>query len=99
VVFTATSKNEILTDDIWICDSEAYGRYCKSDKGLFEVKDINGKIILGNGESVKTTKIGNLKCHVTQLNNSSVNVTQRSQVCFRIVGGFVQYHQVIEERI
>jgi hypothetical protein len=23
VVFTATSKNEILTDDIWICDSRA----------------------------------------------------------------------------
>jgi hypothetical protein len=33
VVFMETSKNEILTDDIWICDIEAYGHYCKSDKG------------------------------------------------------------------
>ena len=41
VVFTATSKNEILTDDIWICDSGACGHYCKSDKGLCDVKDIN----------------------------------------------------------
>jgi hypothetical protein len=44
VVFTATSKNEIITDDIWICDIEFCGHYCKSDKGLFDVKDINEKI-------------------------------------------------------
>jgi hypothetical protein len=47
VVFTATSKNEILTDDIWICNSGACGHYCKSDKGLFDVKDINEKITAG----------------------------------------------------
>jgi hypothetical protein len=64
----ATSKNEILTDDIWICDSEACGHYCKSDKGLFDVKDINEKITVGNGESMKAIK-------VVSLNGSSVNVT------------------------
>jgi hypothetical protein len=31
VVFMATSKNEILTDDTWICNSGACGNYCKSD--------------------------------------------------------------------
>jgi hypothetical protein len=35
VVFKATSHNEILKDDIWICDSGACGHYCNSDKWLF----------------------------------------------------------------
>jgi hypothetical protein len=75
VVLTATSKNEILTDDIWICVSGACGHYRKSDKGLFDVKDINEKITVGNGDSMKAIKVGSLKCHVIQLNGSSVNVT------------------------
>jgi hypothetical protein len=70
VVFTATSKNEMLMDDIWICDSGACGHYCKSDKRLFDVKDINEKITVGNGESMKAIKVGSLKCHVIQLNGS-----------------------------
>jgi hypothetical protein len=75
VVFTATWQNEILTDDIWICDSGACGHYCKSDKGLFDVKDINEKVTVGNSESMKAIKVESLKCHVIQLNGNSVNVT------------------------
>jgi hypothetical protein len=75
VIFTATLKNKILTDDIWICDSIACEHYCKLDKGLFNVKDINEKIIVGNGESMKAIKVGSLKCHVIQLNASIVDVT------------------------
>jgi hypothetical protein len=74
VVFTATSKSEILMDDNWICDSGACGYYCKSDKGLFDVKHINEKVTIGNGESMKAIKVGRLKCNVLQLNSSSVNV-------------------------
>jgi hypothetical protein len=51
VVFTATLKNKILTDDIWICDSGA-SHYCKSDKGIFDVKDINEEITVGNIENI-----------------------------------------------
>jgi hypothetical protein len=75
VVFTATLQSEILTDDIWICDSGAYEHNCKSDKGLFDVKDINEKITIGNGQIMKANKVGSLKCHVIQLNGSSVDVT------------------------
>jgi hypothetical protein len=75
VVFLATSKNKILTDDIWIYDSRAWRDYCKSDKSLFDVKEINEKITLGNGESMKSIKVGSLKCHAIQLNGSSVDVT------------------------
>jgi hypothetical protein len=74
VVFTAISQNEILTDDIWICDSGACAHYCKLEKGLFDVKDINEKITVGNGKRIKAIKAGSLKCHVIQLNGSSVNM-------------------------
>jgi hypothetical protein len=70
-----TLKSEILTDDIWICDSGACGHYCKSHKVLFDVEDINKKINEGNAKSMKTVKIGSLICHVIQFNGSSVNVT------------------------
>jgi hypothetical protein len=70
-----TSKNEILTDDIWICDSRACGNYRKSDKGLFGLKEINEKINVLNGKSMKAIKVGTLKCHVIQLNGSSVDLT------------------------
>jgi hypothetical protein len=75
VVCTVTLMNEILKDDICICDSGACGHYCKLDKDLFDVKDINEKITVGNGESMKAIKVGSLKCHVIQLNGSCVNVT------------------------
>jgi hypothetical protein len=78
VVFTMTVQDEIIANNIWICDSGACGHDCKSDKGLFHVKDINEKITVGNGESMKAIKVGSLKCLVIQLNGSSVNVTVKT---------------------
>jgi hypothetical protein len=75
VVSTATSKNKILMDDIWICDSGACGHYCNPDEGLFDVKDINEKITVRNGESMKAIMVGSLKRHVIQLNGFSVDLT------------------------
>jgi hypothetical protein len=39
------------------------------------VKNINEIITVENDESIKTIKVGSLKCHVIQLNGSSVNMT------------------------
>jgi hypothetical protein len=39
------------------------------------VKNINENITVRNGESMKVIKVGSLKCHVIQLNVSSVDVT------------------------
>jgi hypothetical protein len=74
-VFMETLKNEILTGDNWICESGACGQNCKSDKGLFDVKDINEKITVGNGESINAIKVGSLNCHAIQLSGSRVDVT------------------------
>jgi hypothetical protein len=70
----ATSKNKILINDILICDSGAYRHYFMSNKGLFDVNDIDKKITVGNGESINSTKVGSLKRHVVQLDGSSANV-------------------------
>jgi hypothetical protein len=74
VVFTTTSKNEILTDEIWICDSGSCRYYCNSDKCVSDVKEIDEKSTFGNSESMKATKVGSLKCHIVQLDRFSVNV-------------------------
>jgi hypothetical protein len=74
MVFTLTLKNKILLHN-WVCDSGASRQYCKLDTALFVVKDINEKIVLGNGESLKATKVGILKCHIVQFDGSSVYAT------------------------
>jgi hypothetical protein len=57
---SVTSNTEKFTDDIWMCDSGACGHYCISDKVLFDVKDINESIKVGNGDIMMATKVGSL---------------------------------------
>jgi hypothetical protein len=40
-VFAATLDAETFDDDIWICDSGASAHYCVSDRGMFDIRDIN----------------------------------------------------------
>jgi hypothetical protein len=44
-----------------ILGSGANCHYYQSVKGLTDVKEINESIKIGNGDSMKATKIGNLK--------------------------------------
>jgi hypothetical protein len=39
--------------NICICDGEACGHYCNSDEGFLNVKDIDERITVDNGESMK----------------------------------------------
>ena len=75
VVFTATSKNGTLSDEIWICDSGACGHYCMSTDGMFNIRDIDEKITVGNGDSMTATKVGSLKRRIIQLDGSVLNIT------------------------
>jgi hypothetical protein len=70
MVFAATSDAEEFDDDIWICDSGASSHYCVSDRGMFDVKHIDEKIRVGNGNLLVATKIGNLKLDVTQIDGA-----------------------------
>jgi hypothetical protein len=40
------------------------------------VKEIDESIKIGNGDSMKATEIGNLKCEVTQIDGEKLTVTQ-----------------------
>ena len=71
----ATSENEDLTSDIWICDSGACGHYCNFKEGLFDTREINEEITIGNGKSMIAAKVGSLKCKVIQVDGSSLDVT------------------------
>jgi hypothetical protein len=64
-----------FANDLWILDSGASCHYCQSAEGLTDVKEINELIKIGNGDSMKATKIGNLKCEVSQINGEKFTVT------------------------
>jgi hypothetical protein len=60
---------------MWILDSRASCHYCQYTEGLTDIKEIDESIKIGNGNSMKSTKIGNLKCEVTQINGERFTVT------------------------
>jgi hypothetical protein len=60
-----------FSSDLWILDSGASCHYCKSAKGLTEIKEINESIKIRNSKSMKSTKIENSKCEVTLVNGKS----------------------------
>jgi hypothetical protein len=51
-------------DNIGIGDSGASYIHCNSDKGLFAIKEVSESITVGNGETMESTNIGNLRCDV-----------------------------------
>jgi hypothetical protein len=54
--------------------SGACGHYCISDKGLFDVKEINESIKVGNGDTMMETKVGCLKCRTIQGDRSDIDI-------------------------
>jgi hypothetical protein len=44
-------------------------------EGLTDIKEIDESIKIGNGDLMKATKIGNLKCEVNQINGEKFTVT------------------------
>jgi hypothetical protein len=74
VVFAATSSEERISEDIWICDSGASGHYSMSIDGMFNVKDIDEKVTVGNGEKMVATKVGSLRCGVIQVDGSTLDI-------------------------
>ena len=75
VAFTTITMKNNFANDLWILDSGASCHYCRSVEGLTDVKEIDESIKIGNGDLMKATKIGNLKCEVTQINGDKFTVT------------------------
>jgi hypothetical protein len=70
-----------------------------ADKGLFDIKDINENITVGNGESMKAIKVGSLKCRVIQFNSSNANVTLKEIKYVLELWLNFHHQQGIDERI
>jgi hypothetical protein len=66
--FTTIAMKTNFSSDMWNLDSGTSYHYCRSAEELTDIKEINETIKIGNGNSMKSTKIGNLKCEVTQVN-------------------------------
>ena len=49
-----------LTEDTWIADSGTMCHITNSLEGLYDLKDINERVKLGNGNKVVATKCGKL---------------------------------------
>jgi hypothetical protein len=63
-----------FANDLWILENGARCHYYQSVEGLTDVKEIDESIKIGNGDSMKSTKIRNSKCEVTQINGEKVTV-------------------------
>jgi hypothetical protein len=74
VVFAAAASDEKIDEDIWICDSGASSHYCMSKDGMFNLKDINETITVGNGEKMLATKVGSLRPRVIQVDGSTLDI-------------------------
>jgi hypothetical protein len=75
VAFTITTMKNNFANDLWILDSGASCHNCRSAEGLTDGKEIDESIKIGNGYSMKATKIGNLKCEVAQINGEKLTIT------------------------
>jgi hypothetical protein len=100
VILMSTSGTSEFTGHTWVGDSGASGHYCNNDAGMFDVKSISEEIRIGNGKTMKATKMGKLRCKVLQKNGNSLDVTL-SEVKFVpelwILDKPVQYWESIEQ--
>jgi hypothetical protein len=75
VAFTTIAMKNNFSSEMWIFDSGASCHYCRSAEELTDIKEIIESIKIGNGNSMKSTQIGNLKCEVTQVNGEKLTIT------------------------
>jgi hypothetical protein len=75
VAFTTIAMKNNFSSDMWILDSQASCHYCESAEGLTDIKEIDESIKIGNGDSIKSSKIENLKCEVVQINGEKFTVS------------------------
>jgi hypothetical protein len=78
VIQVTTVGRKKFSSDIWILDSGASNHFCRSMEGLTDVRDIDESIMIRNDDTMRATKVGNLKCEVTQLdgNKSIVSINE-----------------------
>jgi hypothetical protein len=75
VEFTTIAIKNNFSSGMWVLDSRACCHHCQSAEGLMDIKEIDESIKVKHGDSMKSTKIGNLKYEVTQINGEKFIIT------------------------
>ena len=69
------AKEVEFSSDTWIGDSGASCHMTNQSDGMFEIRDIDEDITIGNGKPMKATKVGKLKVEMVQKNGSTQQFT------------------------
>jgi hypothetical protein len=69
---------DLENKNLWICDTGASCQMTGSSEGLSNIKNINQKVILGDGRNLKAEKIGDLRLKI--VNNDSYVVLKDVKV-------------------
>jgi Reverse transcriptase (RNA-dependent DNA polymerase) len=67
--------------DTWLADSGASCHMGNTDDGMFDVKAIDEPITMGNGKSLRATKVGKLRRTVKQVNGDTVDIVLEGYKC------------------
>ena len=67
--------------DTWLADSGASCHMGNSDDGMYDVTIIDEPITMGNGKSLRATKVGKLRRTVKQVNGHTVDIVLDGYKC------------------
>lgn len=73
-VFNVTDSDVSFDRDTWLGDSGASTFMGNTDEGMFDVKEINEPVTIGNGKTLRATKIGKLRRTVHQTNGDTLDI-------------------------
>ena len=62
-------------DNLWICDTGVTCHMIGKDMGLINVKTVDHQITVGDGRSLKSIKMGNLKLEFIQKYGENLHIT------------------------
>ena len=64
-----------------ICDSGASSHLLMTDEGMFDVKEVDSLITIGNGKTLRATKIGKVRRTVLQEDGTTMDIVLRDVKC------------------
>jgi hypothetical protein len=81
IQFFPEQKDLLLNPNIWIGDSAATVHMTPHDEGMIDIKNMCGSITVGNGQTMTTTKTGNIKCEIPNKRNKTTKTGLLTDVC------------------
>ena len=67
--------------DTWLADSGASTHMGNSDEGMYEIEEIDSPVTIGDGKSLRATKVGKLRRTVVQADGKTMDVILPDYKC------------------